>query len=147
MIRSTRLFSVRLFPVCPFPARLFPIRLFPIKVATIAAISSLLLACSSNIPAPDALLAETEMRVETAEEAQAGREAPVELRTAQDQLASARQAMLQEDYVQAQQYLEKARVNADYAIIKSRSDKMQRAAEEVRQTLDALRDELQAAQR
>jgi hypothetical protein len=105
----------------------------------------MLVACTSGPERPDQLLAQTELRIDAAEDAQAGREAPLELRTARDQLSDARRSIQAEDYAAARRNLEKALVNADYAIAKSRSDKTQEAAEEVRKTIDTLRRELEPA--
>lgn len=115
------------------------------KSVSLLAASCILGACTST-PAPDDLLTQTEMRVETAEENQAGRQAPIALRDARDQLDDARESMRAESYLVARRQLEKAMANADYAIIKSRSEQMQQAAQEVRQTLETLRSELEAAQ-
>lgn len=116
------------------------------KSVSLLAAGCVLGACSSNAPAPNDLLSQTEMRIETAEENQAGREAPIALRDARDQLNDARGSMRAENYVVARRHLEKAMANADYAIIKSRSEQMQQAAQEVRQTLETMRSELEAAQ-
>lgn len=104
-----------------------------------------LAACTSGPSKPDQLLTRTELRIEAAEEVDAGREAPLALRTARDQLADGQRAMQAEDYAAARQLLEKALVNADFAIAKSRSDKTQQAAEEVERTIDTLRRELESA--
>ncbi len=104
-------------------------------------------ACASSPPVPERLLAQTELRIEAAEEADAGNEAPVALRTSRDQLADARRAIRAEDYPAATRNLEKALVNADYAIAKSRSVKAQEAATEVRKTINTLRTELESALR
>lgn len=117
-----------------------------LRSAILITVISALGACASQTQAPDDLAAEAETRIDTATEAQAESEAPVALRTARDQLSDGRQAMRTEKYDLARQYLEKAIVNAEYAIVKSRSEKMQRAAEEVRQTIDTLRIELDAQQ-
>lgn len=116
------------------------------KSAVLIAVVSVLGACASQTQAPNDLAAEAETRIKAAEEAQAESQAPVALRTARDQLSDGREAMRTEKYDLARLHLEKAIVNADYAIIKSRSEKMQRAAEEVRQTIETLRTELDAQQ-
>jgi hypothetical protein len=115
-----------------------------ILISLIAALT-MLAACASGPERPDQLLAQTELRIDAAEDAQAGREAPLELRTARDQLSDAMRSIQAEDYVVARRSLEKALVNADYAIAKSRSEKTQDAAEEVRKTIDTLRRELEPA--
>ncbi len=116
-----------------------------LKWLSLIAAACVLAACASGPERPDQLLAQTELRIDSAEDAQAGREAPLELRTARDQLSDARRSIQAEDYAAARRNLEKALVNADYAIAKSRSVQAQEAAEEVRETIDTLRRELEPA--
>lgn len=69
--------------------------------------------------------------------------APVEMRTAQDKLNNAIQAMAAEDYKKAQLLAEQAQVDAQLATAKARSAKAQKAATTVEEDIRVLRKEIE----
>ncbi|MBN8887146.1 MAG: DUF4398 domain-containing protein [Rudaea sp.] len=78
--------------------------------------------CAQTKP-PLAEMQEASRRVETARDAGASTYAPSELRAAQERLGQARAAMKQEDYDQAAQLADEARVAGELAQAKTRLGK------------------------
>lgn len=78
--------------------------------------------CAQTKP-PLAEMQEASRRVETARDAGASTYAPYELRAAQERLGQARAAMKQEDYDQAAQLADEARVAGELAQAKTRLGK------------------------
>lgn len=117
--------------------RELPIRLSPLVAA------ALLTACAAtHEQAPRDLAAQTETHIDQAEQFKADDYAPVALREARQQLQQARSQMDQEHYPQARRLLEKANVNAEYAIVKTRSEQAQHAAEQIQKDIEALQREM-----
>jgi nitric oxide reductase activation protein len=69
--------------------------------------------------------------------------APAELKTAEDKLAGARDALAKEDYEKAIDLSEQAQVDADYARTKATTAKAKKTAEEMRKNIQALRQEIE----
>lgn len=68
--------------------------------------------------------------------------APVELQAAQENLDAAEKAAMAEDYKRAKQLGEKAQINAQLAIARTRAGKAQKAAEALKESNRTLRDEM-----
>ena len=105
--------------------------------------SILLSACSSNGPKPeDSLLKLAEFNIEQAQQAGAHEYAPLVLRDAEQHLDKAREAMADEDYMTATQFLEKSTLDAKYAMVKTESDKASLAAEQLKSDLETLQQSI-----
>jgi hypothetical protein len=87
------------------------------------------------------MLTETEARINQAIDVDARNYAPAELREAQKQLDYAKSAIEEEEYEEAQRFLQEAQVTAEYAAVKSRSIKSQQAAETIREDIETLRQQ------
>jgi predicted S18 family serine protease len=97
-------------------------------------------ACSS-VPPPEQQLANADSAVREAEEANAASEAPAPLRRARDKLEQARNAMDAEEYVDARRLAEQAAVDAELAEVQARSTIAQENVEELRRSIELLREE------
>ncbi len=82
-----------------------------------------------------------------AKESNARQNAPNELKAAEDKIVEATTALTNKDYERAVRLAEEASVDAEYARAKSRTEKTKKAAEEMRQNNQALRQELEAMPR
>jgi hypothetical protein len=69
--------------------------------------------------------------------------APAELKTAEDKLVAARDALAKEDYGKANRLAEQAQVDADYARTKATTAKAKETAEGMRKNIQDLRQEIE----
>jgi hypothetical protein len=114
------------------------------RVAAVVAVGLLAVAggCAS-VPRPDEAVARAEAMVRGAEQAGATQAAPATLRRAQDELQRARNAMRDEEYVEARRAAERAQVQAELAAAETRRAKTQQALLELERTVDVLEEEIQ----
>jgi len=99
--------------------------------------------CASSGPLASTKVGQAERAVDDAQQSGASISAPVELRTAEDKLKAARAAMAKEDYDQAIRVAEQAAVDADYARARAANERAKRMADEMRQNIQTLRQELE----
>jgi hypothetical protein len=111
-----------------------------LRTATALALVALLAACASA-PPPNAQLAVGQAALERASGAAAA-EAPLELAAARDKMARANLAYVNKDYALARQLSEQAEADANLAESQARSERAQRALEEVRAGVRQLREEM-----
>jgi hypothetical protein len=99
--------------------------------------------CASNGPLASTKIGQAERAVDEAQQSGAAISAPVELRTAEDKLKAAQAAMAKQDYDRAIRVAEEAAVDADYARARALNERVKRMADEMRQNIQTLRQELQ----
>ncbi|MCA1802194.1 MAG: DUF4398 domain-containing protein [Rhodothermaceae bacterium] len=104
---------------------------------------ALIAACGSTNP-PTQQLTETRMVIEQAEQVGAQEFAPLELRDAGIKLQQARDAVEEKEYEKAVRLLDHARIDAEVAQVKALSAKSQQAAEELRESIRVMRQELES---
>lgn len=97
--------------------------------------------CSTVRP-PDENVAKAELAVREANQTKAQQYSPLELQLARDNLEKARRAMKDEDYVQARRLADKALVDAQLAETKASTEEAKRVANELRESLETLRREI-----
>lgn len=97
--------------------------------------------CATQGPVPTEQLTMARTLVEQADKANAQRYAPAELQRAHDELSSADKAVADKKYDDARRYAENAQVDADLASARASSGEAQHAAQEVRRSIDSLRQE------
>src|SRR5690606_35093858 len=114
-------------------------------VGTILLGSALVTGCAS-VPVPKEQLAVTEAAVNDAVRSGAPQYAPAELKTAQDKLERAREAVDDREYERAEVLAAEAEMDAKVAEARANSSKVQQAANQVQRSLDALRQELKLEQ-
>ncbi|GAA3948395.1 DUF4398 domain-containing protein [Allohahella marinimesophila] len=100
-------------------------------------------ACASA-PKPDRQLVLAESRISEAKNNEAYQYAPVEIKNAEQHLTAARQALAKEDNLEARRLLEKAEMEADYAVAKSELAREDKTVQEVRAAIKDLKREINA---
>jgi len=102
-----------------------------------------LVGCSATIPPPTQKLALSEAAINQAEASGAVEFAPVEMRSAREKLAQARVATNQEENKKALQLAEQAEVDAQLAEAKARTAKAQKAVNELQESIQTLKMEIE----
>jgi hypothetical protein len=92
---------------------------------------------------PRKKISEGDRAVLQAKESNASLNAPVELKAAEDKLVAAKVAFDNKDYAEATHLAEQALVDADYARARGISEKTKKKAEAIRQSIKALREEIE----
>lgn len=117
----------------------------PIATGSMLAVGALFLAACASMPPPTEEVTKAEAAVTQAEGAGARDFAPLELRTAQEKLDRAKAAMKEDDednYATARRLAEEAEADAKLAATKARTAKAQKAATELQEGINTLRQEL-----
>ena len=84
-----------------------------------------------------------EKAVADAKESNALLNAPDDLSVAQGKLAGAREALAKQDYEEAARLADQASVDADYARARATTQKNRKTADEMKNNIEALRQEIQ----
>ena len=105
-------------------------------------IAGSLIGCSSNIPPPTQKLALSEAAINQAEAAGAVEFAPLEMRSARDNLAQAREAVAKQENQKALQLAEEAEVDAQLAEAKARTAKAQKTVDVLQESIHTLKSEI-----
>lgn len=117
-------------------------------ILALALTGFLLSGCGSSKPTVDVRLADMQVgaaqsSIHKAETLGARDHAPLELRTAKQKLDAARSALKQGNNALALRLAEQAKVDADLAEISALSKKSDAAVQQIRDSIQALRDEMQ----
>lgn len=107
------------------------------------AMLALLLGCSSMKTPATSSMAVSAAAVESATGAGGADYAPVEMQSARDKMAQARQAMSAKDYPLANSLAKEAQADAKLAQAKAGSGKAQTAADALQESIRVLREELE----
>ena len=110
-------------------------------VPVVALVCTLAGGCATEGPQPTAAMARARTLVEQADRAGAQRYAAADLQRAHDELADADKANGEGKYDEARRYAESAEADADVASARATAGDAQRAAHEVRQSNETLRQE------
>lgn len=102
--------------------------------------------CASKGTPPVDKITNVERAINAAREENAIVHATLELRLAEENLKKARTAISEEDYEKASRLADEALADARYAEAKSRSDKTKKLAQEMRDSIDTLRREIERAE-
>lgn len=114
----------------------------PVTMVALASSLVLVLGACASAPVPTEKLAVAEAAVERANTAGTSENAPGELQIALAKLASARQAVADEDYERARRLAEQAEVDAQVAELHAQSARSLKAAQESQAAARALTDEI-----
>ncbi len=98
--------------------------------------------CATAKPPTD-ILARAEVQLRTAAEARADELAPMDLQRAREKLESSKKAMAAGRYDEARRLAETAEVEAELAEAKADAEITYQAADRLRRTIDALRQEME----
>jgi predicted S18 family serine protease len=99
-------------------------------------------ACASTKP-PNQKLTQLEASIKQAEQVGAENYAPLEIREARKKLDKVRDLMNKEKYDDAKLKADEAMVDAELAQMKSLSEKAQKAVDQLRESIKALKQEIQ----
>lgn len=99
--------------------------------------------CVTTQQPPSSQMALSQAAVEKASSAGAYEYAPLELKTARDKIELAKTATQSKDYETAERLLEQATVDAELAEAKSKTAKSQKVVDELKMSIDLLREEIQ----
>lgn len=101
-----------------------------------------LVGCSSNFPPPTQKLTLSEAAVNQAEAAGAVEFAPLDMRSARENLAKAREAVTRQENKKALQLAEQAEVDAQLAEAKARTAKAQKTVAVLQESIHTLKSEI-----
>lgn len=99
--------------------------------------------CATKDQGPVAQMATTRAAVNQAESVNARTYAPLELKSAQEKLASAESAMQAENFTEARRLAERAEADAKLAEAKAQSQKSLAAVDQLNESIQTLRQELE----
>ncbi|WP_290648162.1 DUF4398 domain-containing protein [Aquisalimonas sp.] len=99
-------------------------------------------ACATPVERPDRKLAEAEEAVRDAEATEAREHEPVLLNQAQNKVLDARELINQEEYATAERLLEQALAEAQLAGARSESARMQKAVDELNESIESMQQEI-----
>lgn len=112
-----------------------------LKISLLVILVASISACSGT-PKPKTEMALSNSALQNAQVAGAKKHAPIELRTAQEKQALADSAYSKDKFTTAKQLSEQAAVDAEYARAKSEAQKSRNAVEEVEDSIQLIRTEL-----
>jgi hypothetical protein len=124
-----------------FREAVLPMRLSNRWAGTSTAIAMTLLLASCAGQPPKEAVSQAELAVNKATESRAPQLAPLELRMARDHLDKANLEVQGKNYEEARRLAEKAIAEAQLAEAKSEAENTQQTLAELRESLDALREE------
>lgn len=96
--------------------------------------------------APIEKIATVEKAIEVARESNATIHAPLELKLAEDKLKTAKAAIKEDEFEQARRLADEALIDAKLAEAKSRSEKAKKLSQEMRNSIDTLRHEIERSE-
>ena len=97
--------------------------------------------CATSGPLPEKMV-EADEAIRKAAQSNAALNAPDELNAAEGKLDQAREAAYKRDYDKATRLAEEASIDADYARYKASSEKARKMADELRENIKVLRQEV-----
>ena len=103
-------------------------------------------ACASNEMRPERELAVAESGIDQARQAGAAQYGSAELGAAQDKLSQARMAADRDEMLTARRLAQQAALDAELANAKARTRKAELAVQELNETIEALREEIERNQ-
>ena len=98
--------------------------------------------CAEQFPRPDDKLANVETAISRARESGANTLAPLDIKKAEEKLAAARASVKNEDNLKAAQLADEALADAELAEAKSRAEIQKKRSDDVKESVDTLRNEL-----
>jgi hypothetical protein len=114
-----------------------------ISVPLICGALVMVVGCAGKPPVET--LSRADLAVQEADKKTASQYAPLELKTAREQLDQANRAMHEKEYDEARRWADQALVNAQLAEAKTGAEKARQAAAELQKSIQTLRAELERA--
>lgn len=110
----------------------------------LGAVSLMVMGCAGGKP-PLEKLSVAEQMISRAETEDAAQYAPLDIRLAREKYQQAKAAMNQEDYDKARRLAEQAAMDAQVAETKATTEKAKKAVQELRNSIESLRREIDRA--
>jgi len=114
-----------------------------LKIVVIFSAILLVIGCSTGKKPPTEKISNAELAISRAQDNNAREFAAIELRQAQDNLEQAKQAVEQKEYEKAARLAEQALMDASLAETKAEQEKASKAAAEMRDSVDTLKQEVE----
>jgi len=109
-------------------------------------VNILLITGCSSVPKPVGEIAGAKAKIEAAETNEAGEFAPVEFDRAKSKLRGAQKAIEEDENLKAKRLANEAQSDAKLATMKASSTRAKRATEEMRQTVEGMKSEIERIQ-
>lgn len=116
------------------------------RLTLVLCLATILAACATQEEAPVQAKTTAESAITSAEAADARQFEPVLLNRARNKVADAQQLIASEEFGEAERLLEQATVDAKLAAARAETAQARKAAEEIDQSIEQLRQRLNAAQ-
>lgn len=122
------------------------------RIDLVCVLTTLLLACilmlaaCASVPPPTDKISNLEIVINRARQNEAGKYAPLELRLAEEKLQDAKAAVAEGENEEAAQLADKGMADARLAEAKARAEKTRRLSDEMADSVDNLRDEIERNQ-
>jgi hypothetical protein len=105
----------------------------------------LMVGCAAKV-VPVENISSAEMAIKEAESSNATVNAPLELKLATEKLSQAKAAMQKEEFEEARRLADESLLDAKLAEAKSRSEKAKKATQELRDSIQTLRQEIERSE-
>jgi hypothetical protein len=105
----------------------------------------LMVGCAAKV-VPVENISSAEMAIKEAESSNAGVNAPLELKLATEKLSQAKAAMQKEEFEEGRRLADESLLDAKLAEAKSRSEKAKKATQELRDSIQTLRQEIERSE-
>lgn len=115
-------------------------------VTMLTALAALFLAACAGTPPPTEKISNVEMMIQRARQNEADKYAPLELRLAEEKLQAAKSAMAEDENEEAHKKADQALADAKVAEAKARAEKARRLSDEMSESVDTLRQEIEKKQ-
>ena len=117
-----------------------------VRVCLVLGLTGVLAACANPAPRPDGEMQVAQSAIQTAQSNDARQHEPVLLNQAQNKVADAENLIEQEEYREARRVLEQAAVDAELATARTETEQARLAAEQLNESIEALRKQLNERQ-
>jgi len=106
-----------------------------------------MMGCAEKVAVPNEKIANAERAISGARDSNAIVNAPLDLRLSEDKLKQAKEAIAAEEHEKAGRLADEAILDADVARAKTRAAKAKAISNEMRETVDSMRKELERTQK
>jgi len=106
-----------------------------------------MMGCAERVAVPNEKIANAERAISGARDSNAIVNAPLDLRLSEDKLKQAKEAVAAEENEKAERLADEAILDADVARAKTRAAKAKAISNEMRETVDSMRKELERTQK
>lgn len=116
------------------------------RVFLVLGLSGMLAACAGPGPRPEGEMQNAQQVIQRAQASEARQYEPVLLNQAQNKLADAEELIEEKEHREARRLLEEAAVDAELAMERAETKQVREAAEQLNQSIEALRQQLNQQQ-